>query len=62
MEAVTDITRTYKIIFPTGKKELWKNITIMELLKRYNTTPNIQVKEVNKNIFNWEKEENDESK
>lgn len=62
MVAVTDITRTYKIIFPTGKKELWKNITIMELLKRYNTTPNIQVKEVNKNIFNWEKEENDESK
>jgi sulfur carrier protein ThiS len=59
---MTNIKRTYEIIFPTGKKELWKNITIMELLKRYNTTPNIQVKEVNKNIFNWEKEENDESK
>lgn len=59
---MTNTKRTYEIIFPTGKKELWKNITIMELLKRYNTTPNIQVKEVNKNIFNWEKEENDESK
>ena len=59
---MTNIKRTYEIIFPTGKKELWKNITIMELLKRYNTTPNIQVKEVNKNIFNWEKEENNESK
>ena len=59
---MTNIKRTYEIIFPTGKKELWKDITIMELLKRYNTTPNIQVKEVNKNIFNWKKEENDESK
>jgi hypothetical protein len=59
---MTNITRTYKIIFPTGKKELLKNITIMELLKKYNAIPNIKVEEVVEDIFKWEKEENDESK
>ena len=59
---MTNIKRTYEIIFPTGKKELWKNITIMELLKKYNAIPNIKVEEVVEDIFKWEKEENDESK
>ena len=59
---MTNIKRTYEIIFPTGKKELWKNITIMELLTKYKTMPNVQVEEVSENIFKWEKEENDESK
>jgi hypothetical protein len=59
---MTNIKRTYEIIFPTGKKELLKNITIMELLKKYNAIPNIKVEEVVEDIFKWEKEENDESK
>lgn len=57
-----NIKRTYEIIFPTGKKELWKNITIMELLEKYKTMPNVQVEEKIEDIFKWEKEENDESK
>jgi len=59
---MTNIKRTYEIIFPTGKKELWKNITIMELLTKYKTMPNVQVEEKIEDIFKWEKEENDESK
>jgi len=57
-----NIKRTYEIIFPTGKKELWKNITIMELLTKYKTMPNVQVEEKIEDIFKWEKEENNESK
>jgi len=59
---MTNIKRTYEIIFPTGKKELWKNITIMELLTKYKTMPNVQVEEKIEDIFKWEKEENNESK
>lgn len=51
-----NIKRTYEIIFPTGKKELWKNITIMELLEKYKTMPNVQVEEKIEDIFKWEKE------
>ena len=57
-----NIKRTYEIIFPTGKNELWKNITIMELLETYKTMPNVQLEEKIEDIFKWEKEENDESK
>ena len=59
---MTNIKRTYEIIFPTGKKELWKNITIMELLTKHKTMPNVQVEEKIEDIFKWEKEENNESK
>jgi len=59
---MTNIKRTYEIIFPTGKKELWKNITIMELLTKYKTMPNVQVEEKIEDIFKWEKEESNESK